>query len=214
MNKIPHWGKWIKIYKNALTKDECKTILNFCDSKFNYHPLLTNDKLGGRTSNQYFIDKKETIDNKINDFTAKVLKLPIENQEATSIVRYTEGQEYKAHFDFFQKDTKEHKNYMVIPNNSNRVMTALFYLNDGFEGGETVFPKVDVTIKPEVGMCITWVNVFDNGDLNKESLHAGLPVISGKKYIATKWVRKTPFNITSTSNKIESFESWKLKNKK
>jgi len=195
MAKIPHWEKWIKIYKNALTEDECKTILNFCNGKFYHQPLLSGDKLGARTSNQYFIDRKETIDNKINDFTAKVLKLPIENQELTSIIRYEKDQEYKAHLDCFEEGTKEHKQYMVIPNNSNRVMTALFYLSDGFEGGETVFPKVDVTIKPKLGMCITWVNVFDNGEINKDSLHAGLPVISGEKYIATKWVHKTPFNL-------------------
>ena len=70
--------------------------------------ILTGDKFGARTSNQYFIDKKETIDNKINNFTAKVLKLPIENQELTSIVRYTKGQEYKAgNYRKYKKETKE-----------------------------------------------------------------------------------------------------------
>jgi len=199
-HKIP----WIKIHKNALTKDECKSILDFCDTRYKHLDLLSGDQLH-RTSNSYFIPAGESVDNKIKEFTANVTELPIENQEQTSIVRYKKGQEYKAHDDYFHPNTKEYDEFVYRPGNTNRVMTSLFYLNDEFEGGETYFPYLDLTIKPELGMCITWVNMLERDMPNTQSRHAGLPVISGVKHIATKWIHFTPYIMR---RKLEGWPVW------
>ena len=159
-----------------------------------------------RTSNQYFIPRNEIIDNKINEYASIVSELPIENQEPTSIIKYNKGQEYKQHHDFFHEGTKEYVEFISKTGDTNRAFTSLFYLNDEFEGGETYFPHLDLTIKPELGMCITWMNMFEKSVPNFKSLHAGLPIISGKKYIATKWIHFTPHHSTPKKNKKrESF---------
>ena len=64
-----------------------------------------------------------------------------------------------------------------------------------FEKNKNNFPKIDFKIKPELGMCVAFLNMFDDDEFNEESLHAGLPVTSGEKYIATKWVRGKEFKL-------------------
>ena len=185
---------WLKIYDDALTKEECKDLVEFCDDKLYNQPLLTGDA-SYRTSNQYFIPLGSGVDDKINTITSEITKLPMVNQELTSVVRYEKGQEYKEHWDFFFPNTDEHEQYVINTNNANRVMTVLFYLGDDCKGGETVFPKIPISITPKVGTCLSWVNMYGDEQYNNDSLHAGLPVKSGTKYIATKWVRGKEFKI-------------------
>ena len=118
--------------------------------------------------------------------------------EATSVIRYNKGQEYKPHHDFFHPESAVYND--EIKRGGNRIATVLFYLNDDFDGGETIFPDSGVKIQPKLGRCIVWENMFQVQNfgelkqiLNYDSLHAGLPVISGKKYIATKWIRENKY---------------------
>jgi prolyl 4-hydroxylase len=74
-----------------------------------------------------------------------------------------------------------------------RIKSVLFYLNDEFEGGETNFPMKGIKVKPVKSKAIIWDNINEDGTLDYESIHAGLPVISGFKYIATIWIRENKF---------------------
>ena len=198
MSNIPDW---IGVHKNVLTKNECKSIIKFCNGKMYNHKLNSNltdaSSNGYRTSNQYWIELNETIDKKIRKFTSEITKQPINHQERTSVIKYENGQEYKSHYDcwYYSKNTSKYNRYITLPGNTDRVMTCIFYLNEGYEGGETGFPLLDLAVKAETGMCISYVNMFDENTPNKESLHCGLPVIKGVKYIATKWVHFTPFKV-------------------
>jgi prolyl 4-hydroxylase len=72
--------------------------------------------------------------------------------------------------------------------------SCLFYLNDDFDGGETDFPKVNYRVDPQIGKLVIWKNLNDDLSVNYNSLHAGLPVISGEKWICIVWVRENNFN--------------------
>jgi prolyl 4-hydroxylase len=52
--------------------------------------------------------------------------------------------------------------------------TFLIYLNDGFKGGETAFPKLNKKVEPKKGMALAFRH-------NNE--HAGLTVLEGVKYL-------------------------------
>jgi prolyl 4-hydroxylase len=62
------------------------------------------------------------------------------------------------------------------------------YLNDDFDGGETFFPKINKKVVPELGKAVLFYSVNNNGVLLQKSLHGGLPVQSGEKWIANKWI--------------------------
>ena len=65
----------------------------------------------------------------------------------------------------------------------------MIYLNDVEDGGTTDFPRIGVAIPPQRGALIVWNNCLPDGSLNQDTLHAGTPVITGTKYIITKWYR-------------------------
>jgi prolyl 4-hydroxylase len=76
------------------------------------------------------------------------------------------------------------------------MVTIIAYLNDVQSGGGTDFPKLGFTIPPKKGDVVVFNNTCDedsqNGHLNihQNSLHAGMPVLSGKKWIVNLWFRQ------------------------
>lgn len=98
--------------------------------------------------------------------------------EPLNILRYSPGQQYKPHHDGTGAD-----------NVSVRNLTALIWLNDDYEGGETDFPKIDVRVRGGVGDMLVFSNVRDNGAFDERMIHAGLPVTSGVKWMASRWIR-------------------------
>lgn len=121
---------------------------------------------------------------------ADVTGLPRENQELIHILRYNIGEEYKPHEDFFHPGTDYFSEQ--IKRGGQRIYSVIIYLNEVEKGGETYFPRVNISVKPETGKVLIWKNVIGNL-LNFNSKHAGLPVIAGEKWIAIKWVRELAF---------------------
>ena len=108
-------------------------------------------------------------------------KLSVEEQAKAHIMR---ALSIPANEKFSYTIYKEHLD------GASRQKTALIYLNVGFKGGETTFPKLNKIIKPEIGKLIVWDNIDDKGNEDSNSLHAGLPVEFGTKYIAVIWIKK------------------------
>ena len=99
-----------------------------------------------------------------------LVKMPINNAEQYQLVFYGPGNEYKPHFDAFDKNTEEGRNNWFP--GGQRMLTALAYLNDVEEGGATDFPDVGVSIKPNKGDVVVFHNCIDGtSDINPKSLH-------------------------------------------
>lgn len=98
--------------------------------------------------------------------------------EPLNILKYSPGQQYKPHHDVTGADNVSVRNW-----------TALIWLNDQFEGGETDFPKIKVRVRGAVGDMLVFRNVRDNGQSDERMIHAGLPVTQGVKWMASRWIR-------------------------
>ena len=70
-----------------------------------------------------------------------------------------------------------------------RFMVIFIYLNDVEEGGETVFPKLDLKIKPECGKVLIFPPHW-------QYRHAGLPPVSNDKYIAGTYLHYSTQGMT------------------
>ncbi|HEV2112421.1 MAG TPA: 2OG-Fe(II) oxygenase [Gammaproteobacteria bacterium] len=114
---------------------------------------------------------------------AAIAGLPAEHAEPVGVLRYGPGQEYRPHFDFY--DDAQHE--------AQRVSTVFVYLNDVAEGGGTEFPRLGVTVDPKRAKAVKFLNCDAAGKPNPETLHAGLPVIRGEKWLATLWFWDRPF---------------------
>jgi predicted 2-oxoglutarate/Fe(II)-dependent dioxygenase YbiX len=88
--------------------------------------------------------------------------------EEYSLLKYEEGQEYKAHFDDGPT--------------TNRIISAILYLNDDFEGGEIEFIHMGIKIKPQAGMLIVFPSSYPY-------THVAHPVTKGKKYALVTWIK-------------------------
>ncbi len=116
---------------------------------------------------------------------------PLAHQEPTNFLQYTRGQEYAPHFDFFT-EAEEAGFAHELRTIGQRVATVLVYLNDGYEGGETHFPKLDWRFKGNAGDALIFWNLSETGAREMDSLHAGSPVTKGEKWLLSKWVRQRP----------------------
>ena len=66
----------------------------------------------------------------------------------------------------------------------------MVYLNEVEAGGETVFPRLGVTLKPRTGTLLLWNNLSVDGEVNPWTIHHAMPVLEGSKYVITLWFRE------------------------
>lgn len=102
--------------------------------------------------------------------------------------RYAEGQEFKAHTDYFTPGGRDFERYCAL--SGNRTWTFMVYLNDVDAGGATRFKMIDKTFQPEAGKLLCWNNRLPDGTVNPATLHHGMKVRKGVKYVITKWYRE------------------------
>jgi prolyl 4-hydroxylase len=98
--------------------------------------------------------------------------------EPLQILRYRPGQQYRRHFDYQPGAANQ------------RILTALVYLNDAYEGGETEFVRTGLRIRGEPGDGLVFRNTAANGRADEMAEHAGAPVTNGTKLLASRWIRE------------------------
>ena len=105
--------------------------------------------------------------------------------------RYAEGQEFKPHTDYFTPGGGDFERYCA--RSGNRTWTFMIYLNDVLAGGATRFKVAGKTFQPEAGKLLCWNNRLPDGGVNPATLHHGMKVRKGVKYVITKWYRERPW---------------------
>ena len=117
--------------------------------------------------------------------------LELVDAEQLIVLRYAPGQEYKPHRDYLPPASIARDGAQA----GNRRRTICVYLNPVAAGGATAFPVAGLQVEPQPGRAV----VFDNmtydaaspqGRPDPDSLHAGMPVEAGEKWLATLWIRQ------------------------
>lgn len=122
----------------------------------------------------------------INSRLSAAAEMPPENGEALGVLHYATGEVYKPHVDYIPETPQ---NAAVLEQMGQRVRTLLVYLNDGFEGGATEFPHLNVGYRPPRGCALVFDSVKSDGSVDPMSLHVGAPPVSGEKWAISKWFR-------------------------
>jgi prolyl 4-hydroxylase len=105
--------------------------------------------------------------------------------------RYDMGQEFKPHTDFFDPQGVDWERFCGVA--GQRTWTFMVYLNEVAAGGGTRFVEVKKTVHPETGKLLAWNNRLPDGSPNSATLHQGMKVRKGVKYVITKWYRERPW---------------------
>ncbi len=105
--------------------------------------------------------------------------------------RYAVGQEFKAHTDYFEPGGEDFQRFTSVA--GQRTWTFMIYLNEPVAGGATRFKTIGKSIQPETGKLVAWNNRRPDGSLNPATIHHGMKVREGTKYVITKWYRERPW---------------------
>jgi prolyl 4-hydroxylase len=103
-----------------------------------------------------------------------------------TVLHYEEGEEITEHYDFVDPNLPSYA--QEIREQGDRVVTFLVYLNDEYHGGETAFPRLDLSHKGSRGEGLFFVN-SEHGRADTRTLHAGRTPVGGEKWIVSQFVR-------------------------
>ena len=172
--------------KNLAFKDMKRSTVSGFDKENQKRNLLDER----RTSSDCWIEHShDEITEEVGNRIADLVQLPLVHAESFQVVYYQSTQEYQAHFDTFDPSINEYSYY--LKNGGQRIITALVYLNDVDEGGETSFPKINKSVTPEQGKMVVFHDCYKGTNKpHPDSFHGGLPVIKGEKWIFNLWFRE------------------------
>jgi prolyl 4-hydroxylase len=172
-----------------LESAQCDALIRMIDAKRRPSTLLSeNADETFRTSESCDMNRWSPEVKPIDEAIADLLGIAYPNGETMQGQRYAPGQQFRAHHDYFHES--EYYWQRMKKEGGQRTWTAMIYLNDVEEGGATWFPTAGIRIAPKKGMLLLWNNMLPDGKPNNQTLHEGMRVVKGTKYIVTKWFRE------------------------
>ena len=176
-----------------LTPEECEQIIVI--TKTDLLPSTVTHSNGDdafRTSETCYLDEvRNPLIKTINEKIAQRLGIRPPYSEPIQAQRYSIGQEFKAHHDYFSPYLDVYEKF--VGEAGQRTWTFMIYLNDTPKGGGTHFLYPDHTFYPKQGMAVIWNNLYIDGTPNRNTMHHGMPVEAGEKIIITKWFRENGY---------------------
>jgi prolyl 4-hydroxylase len=180
---------YIALYPGLFSAAECKYLAVLGTPWLGEAPILNltgearlDDKIRDAKSCSIPHLAEDMVVHAINRCIAAATGTPWINGEPLNVLQYAPGQQYRPHHDGTGAD-----------NVSVREQTALIWLNEQFEGGETDFPRIKVRVRGSVGDMLVFRNVLANGAIDERMIHAGLPVTEGIKWMASRWIQSGPY---------------------
>lgn len=185
------------LFDNVLSAAECDEVIALSEGKLQPSTVVDPDTgqpaiVAHRSSaNTSFRISETPLIDRLDRRLSALMNWPLENGEGLQILRYGVGEEFRSHFDYFPPDQPGHTTQIAV--GGQRTATLIVYLNDVAAGGETVFADAGVTVSPRRGQAVYFRYFNARGQLDPATKHAGAPVLSGEKWIMTKWMRRYRF---------------------
>jgi len=189
VQRVPTRELELFIVRNFLDEATCATLIERIDQ--NRRPSGIADDLGiadFRTSETCDLDWRDPVVGEVDNKIADLLGLSLATSEPIQGQRYAPGQEFKPHTDTFEPGGYDF--FVHTAERGQRTWTAMVYLNEPDDGGATRFKEIGKTIQAERGKLLAWNNLLADGQPNPATLHQGMKVRRGTKYILTKWFRE------------------------
>ena len=143
------WG-YLNWYQTTIGSNAKQTVTNHRSSLgCELAPLQVDKDLINVDRIKPLAEKWMSIRSKLEDAIwhyRNTYSLSMERDEGFRVLKYGRGAEYKGHVDH-------------APENA-RILSLVGFLNDGFSGGELVFPLFDVTVKPKAGSIVLFPSNF------------------------------------------------------
>jgi prolyl 4-hydroxylase len=191
VQRVPTHELDLFIVRRFLDAETCAALIERIDER--RRPSEIADDLGVanfRTSETCDLDWNDPVVALVDRRLADLLGLSLATSEPLQGQRYAPGQEFRPHTDTFEPGGYDF--YVHTADTGQRTWTAMIYLNEPDDGGATRFKTIGKTIQPETGKLLAWNNLLADGRPNPATLHQGMKVRRGTKYVLTKWFRERP----------------------
>ncbi|NJC33276.1 prolyl 4-hydroxylase [Sphingomonas jejuensis] len=192
IQRVPSPKLSLFIHKDFLSPEECTGVIARIDA--NRRPSTVSDYNGDdafRTSETCDLDGQDPLVIEIRRRITALTDLDPVYGEPMQGQRYAVGQEFKGHTDYFEPTGEDYTKYCSVA--GNRTWTVMIYLNEPEAGGATRFKAIDKIVQPEIGKLLAWNNRRPDGSVNPSTLHHGMKVRAGVKYVITQWFRERPW---------------------
>ena len=189
VQRVPTPRLELFIIRGFLDRALCAELIGRIDAR--RRPSEIADDLGianFRTSETCDLDPTDPVVAIVDSKICELLGLPSSKGEPLQGQRYAPGQEFKPHTDTFEPGGASFFEHCAVT--GQRTWTAMAYLNQPEDGGATRFKLINKTVQPETGKLLVWNNLLPDGSPNPATLHQGMKVRRGTKYVLTKWFRE------------------------
>lgn len=191
VQRVPNSALQLFVLRGFLDSQTCLELMARIDEK--RRPSEITDDLGipnFRTSETCDLDSADRLVAHVEARISALLGIDETHGEPLQGQRYAVGQEFKPHTDTFEPGGASYHEH--CGERGQRTWTAMIYLNEPEAGGATRFKTIGKTVQPETGKLLAWNNLLADGRPNPATLHQGMPVRKGTKYVLTKWFRERP----------------------
>lgn len=189
MQRLPSDKLELFQLRRFLTPGECGALIAHIDAE--RRPSTVADPNGDayfRTSETCDLPAELEAVKKLEEKLFRLSGIDPAHGEPVQGQRYAEGQEFKPHCDYFNPGGQDWERYTSVA--GQRTWTFMVYLNAVTAGGGTRFKCIGKTFQPEIGKLLCWNNRRADGSGNPNTLHHGMKVRKGTKYVITKWYRE------------------------
>ena len=177
-----------------LKRRDCREIVRVINDRAVPSTLYQGtERAGFRTSHTHHFGSEDPLTRSCELYISDLLGIDDNYGETMQGQRYQAGQEFKHHFDYLHVGAGYWQG--EAPRGGQRTWTAMIWLNEPREGGETDFPKLGRSFRPQTGTLLVWNNMTPEGHPNTRTLHAGMPVKRGIKHVITRWYRQEPWRL-------------------
>jgi hypothetical protein len=184
----------ISVFEDAIPLDLCQEII----AKHTKDTMNPNS--GTQSRQESYAQVTELVENrgiswgmdphhydKLASAIVRCAKIPFNHIEAIDIYNYPEGRYLDLHHDY-PYDPRQINYYK---HGGDRVGTGIFYFNDDMSGGDTLFPKYNVSIKPKAGSFLYFQQNYDE-ETNWSTIHESTLITKGCKWIASCFFADRP----------------------
>ena len=191
IQRVPTKELELFILRDFLNPDECSALCTLIDERRRPSTIADDQGIANfRTSETCDLDRRHPLVAEVRERLSGLTGIPVSHGEPLQGQRYAPGQEFRPHTDSFNPGGADY--YLHCAEVGQRSWTAMIYLNEPDDGGATRFKTIGKTIQPEAGKLLAWNNLLPDGSPNPATLHQGMRVRRGTKYILTQWYRERP----------------------
>ena len=197
---------WVVSFETFLSAEEAERIIQV-GGKGWQRSMAGDGVQAVRTSSTAWCDyhscQRDPVLARVRARIANLTLVPERNAEHLQVLKYDTGQFYKTHHD---------QNSPLTSAWGPRMYTFFMYLNDGEGGGETHFPRLNISVKPKRGRALLWPSVLDHDPRERDDRteHEAVTVSKGVKFAANYWLHMYDFQYANERGcgNNEVFGNW------